>query len=199
MCMAGQSRGSSTSDLNLAVYEYGDPASPAVLLLHGFVSTGLTWHDVAVGLARRWHVIAVDQRGRSLSDHAPDAEYSTESYVKDAKALVDKLNLGKIALIGHSMGGANSLSFAATYPEIVSSVVLVDHAPETDFRALVQTAKVVAALDRDFADWDDARKWQREVQPLVSEGVIDRRLHARMIEQDGRIGWRENQKTHPTR
>lgn len=181
-----------TGDLNLAIYEYGDSANPKVLLLHGFVSTGLTWHDVSTALADRWHVIAVDQRGRSFSDHAPDGEYSTESYVKDAKALLDRMGIDRVALIGHSMGGMNSLVFAATYPEMVSSLVLVDHAPETDFSALAQTRKVVAGLDQDFANWDEARDWLRGIQTLVSDDVIARRLHARMVVRNGRIGWRED-------
>lgn len=194
-----------TGDLNLAVYEYGDSSNPKVLLLHGFVSTGLTWHDLCLALADTWHVIAVDQRGRSFSDHAPDGDYSTASYVKDAKALLDQLGIERLALIGHSMGGMNSLVFAATYPEMVSSLVLVDHAPETDFSALEQTRKVVAGLDRDFADWEEARIWLRGIQTAVSDDVITRRLHARMVEQDGRIGWREDpgirayQQSHPMR
>lgn len=60
-----------TKPLNLAAYEYGIRDNPPLLLLHGALSTGLAWHDVASELAKHWFVIAIDQRGRALSDHAP--------------------------------------------------------------------------------------------------------------------------------
>lgn len=40
-----------------------------------------------------------------------------------------KLNIPKVDLVGLSMGAANSISFTATYPEMVNSLVLVDFAP----------------------------------------------------------------------
>ncbi|MDA1297184.1 MAG: phospholipid scramblase-related protein [Chloroflexi bacterium] len=55
-----------------------------------------------------------------------------------------------------------------------------------------QVAAGVAALGRDFAGWDEAREWQRGVLPLISEDAVARRLHSRMVEQDGRIAWRED-------
>lgn len=180
-----------TGELNLAVYEYGDASNPTVLMLHGFVSTGLTWHDVSTALSDRWYVIALDQRGRAMSDHPSDGDYSAEAYVRDAHAVLEKLSVTSVALVGHSMGANNSMAFASTYPEMVTSLVLVDFAPEFDVTALAQTAATIAALDRDFANWDEAGEWQKAALPLASDDAVARRLHSRMVERDGRIKWRE--------
>jgi esterase len=181
-----------TGELHLATYEYGSPSAPAVLLLHGFLSTGLVWHDVAAALADEWHVIAIDQRGRAFSDRAPGGDYSTAAYVRDARAVLRKLRIDKLALIGHSMGGANVIAFASEFPDMVTSMVVVDMAPETNRAALTQVAAGVAALSRDFKDIHEARKWQSETLPLISKDAVERRLHSRMVERAGRVVWRED-------
>lgn len=178
--------------LKLATYQYGRESNPVALLLHGFLSTGLTWHDVATALAEDWHVISVDQRGRSMSDPAPDGDYSTDAYVRDAHGLLNALGIDRAAVVGHSMGGANAISLAARFPEIITSLVVVDMAPELNRDSLTQVAAGVEALGRDFADWDEAREWQRSVLPLISDDAVERRLHTRMVERDGRVIWRED-------
>jgi pimeloyl-ACP methyl ester carboxylesterase len=178
--------------VKLATYEYGNPSSPAVLMLHGFLSTGLTWHDVSSALAKDWHVIAVDQRGRSFSDPAPGGDYSTDAYVRDACGVLKALHIERVAAVGHSMGGANAIALAATHPEAVTSLVVVDMAPELNTGSLTQVAAGVAALGRDFADWDEAREWQHGALPLISDDAVERRLRSRMVERNGRIVWRED-------
>src|SRR6185437_4163463 len=49
--------------LRFHVLEWGDPASPPLLLLHGGNQTGHSWDLVSLSLARRFHVVAFDQRG----------------------------------------------------------------------------------------------------------------------------------------
>lgn len=181
-----------TGELHIATYSYGSPSSPPLLLLHGFLSTGLVWHDVATALANDWHVIAIDQRGRAFSDRAPGGDYSTAAYVKDARAVLAKLHIEKLALAGHSMGGANVIAFASEFPEMVTSLVVVDMAPEINSGALTQVAAGIAALDGDFADIWEARAWHRKTLPLLSKDAVERRLHSRMVERAGRVVWRED-------
>ena len=179
-------------DLKLATYQYGNESKPVALLLHGFLSTGLTWHDVSTALAEDWHVVAVDQRGRSFSDAAPDGDYSTQAYVRDACGLLKTMGIERAAVVGHSMGGANAIALAAEHPDVITSMVVVDMAPELNTGSLTQVAKGVAALEREFADWDEARAWQRDALPLISDDAVERRLHARLVERNGHVVWRED-------
>ena len=179
-------------DLSLAVYTYGPEHAPPLLLLHGFLSTGTAWHDVAVALSDSRRIFAPDQRGRGMSQHAPDGDYSTEAYVRDAEGLVKAFGISRMALIGHSMGGNVAITFANKHPGLVSSLVAVDMAPETVAGAATQVQAGIAALGRTFDTWDRAREWQRTALPDISEAAVERRLGARFVERNGRIEWRQD-------
>ena len=110
--------------------DWGSPENPPVVLLHGFAQTCHSWDFVALGLCDRFHVIALDQRGHGDSDWAPDGDYSPEAAQQDLHAIVEVLGLSGFILIGLSMGGRNSFTYAANHPEKVRALVVVDAAPE---------------------------------------------------------------------
>lgn len=110
--------------------EWGDPHNPPMLLLHGFAQTGHSWDFVSLAFCDRFRVIALDQRGHGDSDWAPDGDYSMEAQQRDLHAIVEALDLRGFVLMGLSMGGRNSFVYAATHPERVRALVIVDAAPE---------------------------------------------------------------------
>jgi pimeloyl-ACP methyl ester carboxylesterase len=186
--------------LNIAVYEYGDRSNPAVLLLHGGLSTGLTWHDVSVELAKEHFVIATDSRGRGFSDHAPNGDYSTNAFVADAKAIADHLGIQTLSVIGHSEGGAIATALAAKHPNIVESLVILENAHDLDFAAMAKAMPenaIKIPIGTSFTNWDDAESWQRSNLVNQDQGVIDRRMHSRFVERNGRVEWREDQSIFP--
>jgi pimeloyl-ACP methyl ester carboxylesterase len=101
------------------------PRQPSVLLLHGLASSRHIWDLVAPTLALHRRVVAIDQRGHGESDK-PDSGYAIEQIIADDRALVDSLGLTQPVVVGHSWGGAVALAYAATHPEAVSGLVLVD-------------------------------------------------------------------------
>jgi pimeloyl-ACP methyl ester carboxylesterase len=104
--------------------EYGGDGPP-LLLLHGVASNSRIWLRVAPLLSHRFRVIALDQRGHGESDK-PDAGYDFETVVGDAAALVEALGLERPVVAGHSWGGNVALEYAATRPDAVAGLVLVD-------------------------------------------------------------------------
>src|SRR5437764_970004 len=91
--------------LNVALS--GDPANPAVILLHGFPESHRTWRDVAPGLEESFFLVMPDQRGFAGSDLPQDVdEYRTDTLIDDVFALAEALNLQEFALVGHDWGGA---------------------------------------------------------------------------------------------
>lgn len=82
-------------------------------------------------LAQDHEVIFYDQRGSGRSLEASiEAKYvSSEQFARDLETLRLKLNLKKVALIGHSWGGFLSMNYAIKYPDNVSSLILVGSAP----------------------------------------------------------------------
>jgi soluble epoxide hydrolase/lipid-phosphate phosphatase len=118
-------RVSLSTGVTLNVYQAG--TGPDVLLLHGITGCGTYWSvQIAQLVAAGYRVTAPDGRGHGESDRASD--YSTESIAADAAALIQQLGLNKPIVIGHSMGGAQSLMLACQHPELVGKVVLEDPA-----------------------------------------------------------------------
>lgn len=109
--------------VDLALYEWGDPAAPPVLLAHGMWDHARGFDLLAPRLAERFRVLALDARGHGDSSWA-DA-YSWSGDVAD---LVNVLRwLGRPAhLVGHSKGGGQVLDAACAAPERVRSVVSLD-------------------------------------------------------------------------
>jgi pimeloyl-ACP methyl ester carboxylesterase len=66
-----------------------------------------------------------DARGHGLSD-APEGEYTARVHAADLAGLIGALDLGKPALMGHSMGGSTVANTAAFYPDLVACAVLED-------------------------------------------------------------------------
>jgi len=99
-------------------------------LLHGLASGLRIWDKVAVELL--WltntpYVEAIDQRGHGLSEK-PDTGYNTEQIVEDDFdfASASDLLVDRPIIVGHSWGATIALAYAATYPDKVSGLVLVD-------------------------------------------------------------------------
>jgi pimeloyl-ACP methyl ester carboxylesterase len=91
--------------LNVALA--GDPASPPVILLHGFPESHRTWREIATRLKDDFYLIMPDQRGFAASDRPQDVEaYATDTLVADIFALAEALGIERFALVGHDWGGA---------------------------------------------------------------------------------------------
>lgn len=101
---------------------------PPILLLHGLASSSHIWNLVAPLLAARGHVVtAFDQRGHGESEK-PDSGYDFDTIVADDGAAVKALDIAHPVVVGHSWGAAVALQYAVTYPESITSLVLVDGA-----------------------------------------------------------------------
>src|SRR3546814_10171520 len=86
----------------------GDPAQPAVILLHGGGQTRHSWGGASRELLRQgFHVINLDARGHGNSGWAPDGDYSLEAMADDLRAVIATLP-SLPALIGASMGGCRA-------------------------------------------------------------------------------------------
>lgn len=120
--------------LNLHYLEWGDPGKPTILMLHGIQQQAHSWDFISLPLSTDYRIIAVDQRGHGDSDWSPDGDYSTDAYVGDVESLVGELGLKDFHLVGHSMGGRNSLAWASLHPGVLKSLTIVDTGPETQRR-----------------------------------------------------------------
>jgi len=86
------------------------------------------WEGWVRELGGKARLISVDLPGHGLTGTWPRDEYTIEAYADFVEVLVDTLNLDRFVLVGHSMGGAVAWTFAATRPDRVSQLILVDAA-----------------------------------------------------------------------
>ena len=111
---------------HVVVYEAGRGNARAILLVHGVSPEGARdFRDLVAWLQKSFHVIAVDLPGFGQSDKA-NALYSPANYVGVLKVVADRFLAVPFTLVGHSMGGVVSLRYAATYPQDVERLVVID-------------------------------------------------------------------------
>lgn len=181
--------------LRLRYVEWGAPDAPPIVALHGLRSFAYTWEPVALSLADRFRLIALDQRGRGQSDWDPLRRYFTEHYLRDLAALVAHLGLQRFVLLGHSMGGTTAIVHAARHPQQVQALVIEDMGPgaSADGAGAERIRRELQATPARFDSWADARAYWRSKRPGVSEEALDARVrHSMREDAQGHIVWRHD-------
>ena len=97
----------------------------AVMLIHGFMEEGSMWDAVSKKLSAEFKVIAPDLPGFGQSPMV-NGQWSMELYAEFLKTICEKEKIKSVILLGHSMGGYITLSFAEKYPEMLSGFGLIN-------------------------------------------------------------------------
>ncbi len=119
-----------------------DGKGKAILCIHGITANCRCWDVIASGLSPAHRVVAMDLRGRGLSE-SPDSGYSIAHHCKDILSVLDDLHLEKAIIMGHSLGAFISVVFGAQHPERVDRIILVDGGGKL---SEIQMAKVFAGI-----------------------------------------------------
>jgi len=107
-----------------------------VVLLHGKNFCAGTWEGTIAALTGAgYRVIAPDQVGFCKSTKPEHYQYSFEQLSANTRALLTSLGVGKVTIMGHSMGGMLAMRFALTYPDITEQLVSVNPLGLEDARA----------------------------------------------------------------
>lgn len=118
----------SASGFPLHALERNPAGQPAVLFLHGWLDHAHSFDWVCRELPAAWHQLALDFRGHGDSGHLPAGSlYHFSDYLADVDAAANHLSPGPVHLIGHSMGGAVAMAYAAARPEKVKSLTAIEN------------------------------------------------------------------------
>src|ERR1700736_1718898 len=112
--------------LRLHYVDWGNPAAPPLLLLHGGRDHCRNWDWVASELCRDWHILAPDLRGHGDSQWSPDGNYSTAAYVYDLAQLIHQQELAPVTILAHSLGGNIAIRYAGIYPHRVRKLIAIE-------------------------------------------------------------------------
>jgi len=136
----------------LAFVEFGNPAAPAVMCVHGLTRNGRDFDILAEALANDYHVICPDLPGRGRSDWLADSSlYQPPSYVVALAHLLAYLNK-PVAWVGTSLGGICGMMVAAAPHTPITRLVLNDIGPLIPAAALARIRDYMTKAPDTFAD-----------------------------------------------
>ncbi|WP_026375252.1 alpha/beta fold hydrolase [Aestuariibacter salexigens] len=193
--------------ITLAGLESGSPKDIPILAVHGWLDNAASFVPLIEHLSGRLpdlYVVAIDQAGHGLSDHRPPgANYHQMDYVQDIFELIETKGWQKVHLLGHSMGGIISSLFAATYPDKVASLVMMEA-----FGALTKPADTSTAQLRESIESRHRLMHSDVRHPVSLDAAVKARLKAggmteagarllmqrNLTEEDGTVKWRTDRR-----
>jgi non-heme chloroperoxidase len=135
---------------------------PAIAFLHGWGGSNENWNYQVMDLADRHRCITIDLRGHGRSD-SPFSAYDYDEHGRDLRAILTKLDLNDVTLVGWSMGGAIALKYVRDVGERVARLVLVGSvgprfSQEPDQPFGLPAEVLPALLEAERTNSPDARK-----------------------------------------
>jgi pimeloyl-ACP methyl ester carboxylesterase len=166
--------------------EWGHADAPVIVLLHGGHQSAHSWDLVSLHLAARYRVLALDQRGHGDSEWARDVAYSNHEMSLDAEAFIAAMGLEKPIVIGHSMGGRNTMLLLRRNPAVARAAVIVDVGPELSEKGRAAIAGFVQG-NQEFDDLEHFVRNVRQYDPYRPREHIERTVRYNMLERaDGK-------------
>lgn len=160
----------SRDGLKLHYRDYAGPTDrPPLLMLPGLTRNARDFETVAARLAGDWRVIAVDFRGRGMSEWDPQSErYQPPTYAMDVLQLLDELGIEEAVFLGTSLGGLVTMILAQIAPQRIAGVLLNDVGPELNLTG-IDRIKSYVGRPIVFGNWEEAtaelRRRHGEVHP----------------------------------
>lgn len=180
--------------VRLVADAHGDPADPAVLLLHGGGQTRHSWGGTAAALAAEgFYAVSADLRGHGESDWDPTGDYSMAVMRADTEAWCALLD--RPALVGASMGGIAGMWTEGTRAEeglapASSALVLVDIAHRTEAAGVQRIIDFMTGRPEGFASLEEAADAVAEYMPHRPRPTnLDGLARNLRLGEDGRYRW----------
>lgn len=173
--------------LALAYGEYG-VAGPPLLILHGLFGSGRNWNAVAKSLSTSRRIYTLDLRNHGRSPWAHSMTY--QDHVDDICEFTIQHDLGRVSVLGHSMGGKCAMWLAHRNPKLVKSLLVADVAPVSydhgfdDYIRALQGINLTTITGRSVADM--------ALRPHIQDPGVRAFLLQNLVFEDNRYRWRIN-------
>ncbi len=161
-----------------------------LLILHGFLGMSDNWKTLGTQFVKLgYEVHLIDQRNHGKSFWSEDFNY--DLLAEDLVRYIEDYNLGRVNILGHSMGGKTAMTFACTYPERIDKLIVADIAPKfypphhqyildallaVPEESLKSRSGADYALAQDLHDWS-IRQFLLKSLHWVEKGKLDFRFN----------------------
>ncbi|REC75614.1 alpha/beta hydrolase [Chryseobacterium elymi] len=156
-----------------------NPNGKTIMLLHGKNFNGAYWQKTAKDLSEKgFRVIIPDQIGFGKSSKPQGYQFSFSQLAENTKFILDKLEIDKTIVLGHSMGGMVAVRFALLYPEKVQKLILENPIGLEDYKTFAAYQTIDQAYQSELKNTVETYKayqlkfyydnqWKDEYQPWL--------------------------------
>lgn len=174
--------------MQLNYKQYGEGGTP-LLILHGLFGSLDNWHTLANKFGEHFVVYTIDQRNHGKSPHSNEFNYDV--LAADIQEFIKEHQLGKVSVLGHSMGGKTVMQFALTYPELVHKLLIADIAPRA--YDVHHTREIEALKNMPIHDIMS----RKQADELMSKDIPEMGTRLFLLKNldrvgDGQYGWKMN-------
>lgn len=172
---------SQNNDLKMAYMDVQPKNSngKTIMLLHGKNFNGAYWERTAKDLSEKgFRVIIPDQIGFGKSSKPQNYQFSFSQLAANTKSILDKLDIDKTIVLGHSMGGMVATRFTLLYPEKVEKLILENPIGLEDYKTFATYQTIDQAYQSELKNTAESyknyqlkfyydNKWKPEYQPWL--------------------------------
>ncbi len=174
----------------LSYRHIGNEGKP-IIILHGLFGVSDNWVHFARSISSIANIIIPDLRNHGLSEHSRVHNY--DAMMDDVIELMDKLEIEKANIIGHSMGGKLAMKLALCSPERVGKLMVVDISPRSYKHYNEHQSLIEVMLSVDFDEITSREK----AETFLAKQIPERRLLLFVLKnlywiRPNRLGWRLN-------
>jgi pimeloyl-ACP methyl ester carboxylesterase len=158
---------------------------PAVVLIHGWACDGSIWDAQVKALAPRYTVVTIDLAGHGQSGRNR-ADWTIAAFAEDIRAVIEKLQLKRVVVVGHSMSGYVILELARLMPDRVVALIPVDTLQDVEWKPGEGFEDWIESMSADFVPF--TREFVMSMFPETADPALVERMASRMSAMPPDIG-----------
>ncbi len=188
-CTNGSEQSARSSDGVAINFEKKGKGKPSVIFVHGWSNNLSIWDEQMEHFSQNYTVIGIDLAGFGKSGNNRQ-EWIMSSFGDDVVAVMDKLDLKEVVLVGFSMGGPVIVEVAKKVPDRILGLVFVDTLHDIEMQFSPETVDYMDSIFMDLVTTPTPDKLEGVFYKNNKEASFARILN--MIEGASHVGWKES-------
>ncbi|WP_052670713.1 alpha/beta fold hydrolase [Draconibacterium sediminis] len=181
-----------TSDDGVSIaFSSKGKGKPAIIFVHGWTNPRTIWDDQMEQFSAKYRAVAIDLAGSGESGNNR-SEWTMNAFSNDVIAVIDKLKLDEVVLVGFSMGAAVVVETANQIPEKVKGVVIVDNMQNPERKLPPQMIPVVDSMMMDLLNNMSNEKLVAMGFYKTNQEANFERVLSLYPENVSQVGWQES-------